>query len=255
MDFLYAIILGLVEGVTEFLPISSTGHMILVSTFLPLKDKEFWKTFEIAIQLGAILAIVFLYAGRLLKNWEIYKKITAAFIPAAVVGFIFYKLIKGYLFSPLVVSLSLIIGGVILLFVDKKMAKNISEYKETENISYLRAFLIGLFQAIAVVPGVSRAGATIVGGLFNGFSRKQAVEFSFLLAVPTMIAASGYDLLKTPLELTGHHFLIIGVGVLTAFVSAFFTVKFFILFLEKYSFTFFGWYRILLGLVFLRLLL
>ncbi len=255
MNIINTIILGIVEGLTEFLPISSTGHMILASALLRLKEDDFLKTFEIAIQIGAILAIVILYVRRFLKSFTIYKKLFVAFFPTAILGFLFYKIIKTYLFSPLVVSITLVIGGVILILINKKVVSNDSKYKDLEDISYKNAFLIGLFQSISMVPGVSRAAATIIGGIFRGFNKKQAMEFSFLLAVPTMLAATAYDLLKTPANIGGYEIFLLLLGGLVAFVAAYMAVKFFIKFVEKHGFNFFGYYRIVLGLIFLILFL
>ena len=251
MNFIDAIILGIIEGLTEFLPISSTGHMILASALLQIQNEEFLKTFEISIQLGTILAIVFLYARKFLMNITIYKKLVVAFIPVAVIGFLTYKIIKTYLFNPIVVLIALIIGGIVLILIDKKVNSHSSKYREIENISYRHAFFIGLFQSISVIPGVSRVAATIIGGVFNGFNKKQATEFSFLLAIPTMLAATSYDLLKTNATLGNYELLILILGSLVSFISAFIAVKLFIKFVEKYGFTFFGYYRIILGILFL----
>lgn len=251
MDFFHAIILGIVEGLTEFLPISSTGHMILASSFFGLGEDEFLKTFEISIQIGAILSIVFLYAKNVLKSFDLFKKLFIAFLPTAVIGFLFYKIIKTYLFNPTVVSLMLILGGVILIFLDKKVANATQKHTDIEHISYKNAFLIGLVQSVSIVPGVSRAAATIIGGIFNGLDKKQAMEFSFLLAVPTMLAATGYDLLKAPMDFTSHELALLFLGGGVAFVSAWMAVKFFLRFVENHGFAFFGYYRIILGAVFL----
>jgi undecaprenyl-diphosphatase len=251
MNLFDAMILGIVEGLTEFLPVSSTGHMILVSSLLKLQNQEFSKTFEIAIQLGAIFAIVALYARRLLCNITIYKKLAVAFLPSAVVGFFAYKIIKMYLFNSVVVSVALVIGGIILILLDKKVINGAQKHINTEDIPYKNALLIGVFQSISVIPGVSRAAATIIGGVFNGFDKRQATEFSFLLAIPTMFAATGYDLLKTPVNLTGHEFLLIGIGGIVSFISAWIAVKLFLRLIEKHGFMIFGYYRIALGLLFL----
>jgi len=251
MNFFDATILGLVEGLTEFLPISSTGHMILASTFLKLPDQEFLKTFEISIQLGAIMAIVFLYARKFISNLEMYKKLIVAFMPTALIGFAFYKIIKTYLFSPLVVAIALIIGGIVLIILDKKIISANSKYNNLEQITYKNAFMIGLIQCISMIPGISRAAATILGGVYNGFNKKQATEFSFLLAVPTMFAATGYDLLKTPITITSHELQVFAVGFIVAFLSAWLAVKLFLKFIEKYGFKYFGYYRIVLGVIFL----
>jgi undecaprenyl-diphosphatase len=254
MTLFQAIIVAIVEGLTEFLPVSSTGHMILTSSALGIENSYFLKTFEIFIQIGAIMAIVLIYTKRFLKSFEIYKKLLVAFLPAALVGFLAYNFIKEYLFSPVVVSISLILGGIVLIAVDKKMVSKVSEYEEAENISIKRAFFIGLAQCVSMIPGVSRAGATIVGGVFNGLDKKQAIEFSFLLAVPTMFAAAGYDLIKTPLEFNSREILLLAVGLFTAFVFAWIAVKMFLAIVKKYGFAYFGWYRILIGLVFLILI-
>jgi undecaprenyl-diphosphatase len=251
MNLIDTTILGIVEGLTEFLPISSTGHMILTSDLLKLQNEEFLKTFEISIQLGAILAIVFLYARKFLKNTMLYKKLAAAFIPTAAIGFLFYKIIKTYLFNPIVVSVALILGGVVLILLDKRIVNAEQKNAELENISYRNAFFIGLFQSISVIPGVSRAAATIIGGVLNGFNKKQATEFSFLLAVPTMLAATGYNLLKVPGHFTPYEWLLLGLGSLISFISAWVAVKLLLKFIEKHGFSLFGYYRIVLGLLFL----
>lgn len=251
MNYLDAIILGIIEGITEFLPISSTGHMILTSTFLKVENEDFLKTFEISIQLGAIMAIVFLYARKFLGSWELYKKLMTAFLPTAIVGFLLYKIIKEYLFSPLVVSSALIVGGIVLLILDRKIRDNKAEAINWSDMSYRKAFFIGLTQSISVIPGVSRAAATIMGGMVNGLSKKQAMEFSFLLAVPTMCAATGYDLLKTPIHFSVHEVYVLLVGGIISFTSAWLAVKVFLRIVEEYGFSFFAYYRIALGLVFL----
>ncbi|MFN8255173.1 MAG: undecaprenyl-diphosphate phosphatase [Bacteroidales bacterium] len=254
MTIIQAIIISIVEGLTEFLPISSTGHMILASAALGIENNEFHKTFEISIQLGAIFAIVLMYARQFLKSFEIYTKLFVAFIPTAVAGFLAYGFIKQYLFSPLVVSISLIIGGIILIWIDKIVINKKSEFENLEKISIKNAFFIGLIQCISMIPGVSRAGATIVGGVFNGFDKKKATEFSFLLAVPTMIAATGYDLLKTPLEFTDNQILLLIIGLAGSFIFAWIAVKLFLSYVNKYGFAAFGWYRIAIGLLFLVLI-
>jgi len=251
MDILQAVILSIVEGVTEFLPVSSTGHMILASYLMKIHDHAFVKTFEIAIQLGAILAIVMLYYQRFIQGIAIYLKLFIAFIPTAIVGFLAYKTIKTYLFNPLGVSLALILGGVILIWIDKWVVTRESRYDELEDISHKNAFFIGLAQCVSMIPGVSRAAATIIGGVGNGLNKKQATEFSFLLAVPTMCAATGYDLLKTDAVLSSSEFLLIAVGFIGAFLSAWLAVKVFVKFIESHGFKVFGYYRIVIGVIFL----
>ena len=251
MDIIQAIILSIVEGLTEFLPVSSTGHMILASYIMKIHDDAFVKTFQIAIQIGAILAIVMLYYQRFIQGITIYIKLLIAFIPTAIVGFLAYKTIKTYLFNPLGVSLALVIGGVILIVIDKWVVSRESRYGELENISYKNAFCIGLAQCVSMIPGVSRAAATIIGGVANGLNKKQATEFSFLLAVPTMCAATGYDLLKTDATFSSNEFLLLAIGLVGAFVSAWLAVKIFIRFVENHGFAAFGYYRLAIGIVFI----
>lgn len=250
MNLFQSIILSIVEGLTEFLPVSSTGHMILVSALMRINDNEFVKTFEIAIQIGAILAIVLLYYKRFLQSFEIYLKLAMAFIPAAVVGFLAYDLIKSILFNPFIVSISLVIGGVIIIIIDGHVTQKKSQVQDLEKISYKNAFYIGLIQCFSIIPGVSRAAATIIGGVFNGFDKKQATEFSFLLAVPVMFAATGYDLLKTPVEFSRYDILLLSVGLVGAFLSALLAVKLFLKIVQNYGFRYFGYYRIIIGLLF-----
>ena len=251
MGILEAVIIAIIEGLTEFLPVSSTGHMILASALMDIHEDDFVKSFEIAIQLGAILAIVLLYAKRFLQGINIYIKLTAAFIPTAIIGFLAYETIKAYLFNPIVVATSLIVGGVVLIFIDKRVVSRESKVEDLENITLKNAFFIGLIQCVSMIPGVSRAAATIVGGVYNGLDKKQATEFSFLLAVPTMFAATGYDLLKTPVVFTEHQMILLGIGLAVAFVTALVAVKIFIKIVENYGFNYFGYYRILIGVLFL----
>ncbi len=251
MNLFQAIIIAIIEGLTEFLPISSTGHMILASTAMKLAENEFVKTFEIVIQLGAILAIALMYIKRFLQSFEIYFKLFVAFVPTAIVGFLAYDFIKLYLFNAVVVSISLIVGGIILIIIDKKVVSKESKFESPEKVSYKNAFYIGLIQCVSMIPGTSRAAATIVGGVFNGFNKKQATEFSFLLAVPTMFAATGYDMLKTPINFTSHELMLLAVGIVVAFISAWIAVKIFLKIVENYGFIHFGYYRIVLGVVYL----
>ena len=251
MSFIQSIIIAIVEGITEFLPVSSTGHMILASTLMKIQENDFVKTFEIFIQLGAIMAIVMLYAKKFLQSFSIYVKLGIAFIPTAVVGYIAYDCIKGYLFNSIVVAVSLIVGGIVLVFIDQKLTTKKSKVEVVEDISYKNSFFIGLIQCFSMIPGVSRAAATIIGGVFNGLDKKQATEFSFLLAVPTMIAASGYDLLKTPISFTSHEVVLLATGFVVAFFTAWLAVKVFLKIVENYGFKYFGYYRILVGAIFL----
>lgn len=253
MDFVHALILSVVEGFTEFLPISSTGHLILASDLLKITQTDFVKTFEIAIQLGAILAVVYLYWKRLISSILLWKKIIVAFIPAAGVGFFLYSFIKDILLgNTLVVLAALFLGGLALIFLEKyHKEKGTSE--KLENISYRNALIIGLFQSISVIPGVSRAAATIAGGMLVGLKRKTAVEFSFLLAIPTMFAATTLDILKSGFTFSQNELLLLVVGFLGAFLTAIVAVKFLLSFVQKHTFIPFAIYRIILALLFLSL--
>lgn len=251
MTLIQSIVIAIIEGLTEFLPVSSTGHMILASAAMNIHDDAFVKTFEIVIQLGAILAIVLLYAKRFMQGLTIYYKLTTAFIPTAIIGFLAYDIIKAHLFNPIVVSVSLIIGGVILIIIDRKVVAQKSKTEDLENISYKNAFFIGLIQCFSMVPGTSRAAATIVGGVFNGLDKKQATEFSFLLAVPTMFAATGYDLLKSEIVFSTEEIKLLVIGLVVAFISAWIAVKLFLKIVSNYGFKHFGYYRIIIGVLFL----
>lgn len=253
MTTFQAIVLAIIEGLTEFLPVSSTGHMILADALMNVQDKEFTKTFEIAIQLGAIMSVAVLYYKRFLVSFDIYIKLAVAFFPTGVIGLLAYKTIKYYLFNPVVVSVTLIIGGLLLILLDKWSNKKDSDYSDLAHISYLDAIKIGLFQCISMIPGVSRAAATIFGGVYVGFNRVQATEFSFLLAIPTMAAASGYDLLKSHDSINSSNLNLLLIGGVVAFVFALLAVKGFITFVQRYGFKHFGYYRIILGIAFLSL--
>lgn len=251
MTILQAIILAFVEGLTEFLPISSTGHMVLTSYMMGIEENSFVKSFEVIIQSGAILAVLVVYWKRFLPNWNFYKKLFVAFLPTAIIGFI----VKGYVDILLgeaeVVAWSFIIGGVILILTDKNFAHLNTEGRKTSELTYKDSIQLGLFQAIAMIPGVSRSGATIIGGMILGMSRKEAAEFSFFLAVPTLAAATlykGLGVLKT-VDSSQFHLLII--GNIVAFVVAILAIKTFIKFLSNHGFKYFGYYRILMGIIFL----
>lgn len=250
MTLIQSIIIAIIEGLTEFLPVSSTGHMILASAAMKIGENEFVKTFEIAIQMGAILAILLRYYKRFFRGFDIYLKLAVAFIPSAIIGFLAYGIIKSVLFNPLIVAISLVIGGIILVLIDKRIESKSSEIPEIEDIPVKNAFFIGLFQCLAMIPGVSRAAATIVGGVFNKFNKKQATEFSFLLAVPTMVAATGYDLLKTKAVFSDFEIELLVVGLIVAFISAWFAVKIFLRIVEKFGFVPFGYYRIIIGVLY-----
>jgi undecaprenyl-diphosphatase len=249
LSFLEALILAIVEGITEFLPVSSTGHMIIASAFMGINESSFVKIFEVNIQFGAILSVVVLYWKRFFQSLDFYYKLLVAFIPAAVIGFLLGDFIDSLLENVWVVATSLLVGGVILLFVDKWFQSS-----NEEKVDYKKALFIGFFQCIAMIPGVSRSAATIIGGMSQGLNRKTAAEFSFFLAVPTMFAASAYKMLKGYKEITTDNLDILLFGNLVAFIVAMLAIKFFISFLTKYGFKVFGWYRIVLGLFLLGLL-
>lgn len=255
MDFIQAIILAVVEGLTEFLPVSSTGHMIIASSFMGIASDPFVKLFTIVIQLGAILSVVVLYFKRFFQSINFYFKLLVAFIPAMVFGLLLSDKIDELLESPLTVAISLVVGGIILLFVDKWF-QNPTIHEEKE-ISYLTAFKIGLFQCLAMIPGTSRSGASIVGGMSLKLSRKVAAEFSFFLAVPTMFAATAKKLLdfyKEGHTITGQQVQLLAVGNIIAFIVALLAIKSFIGYLNKNGFKLFGWYRIIAGLIIIALL-
>jgi undecaprenyl-diphosphatase len=251
MNLIQSIVIAIIEGLTEFLPVSSTGHMILASAAMRIQDDAFVKTFEIAIQLGAILAIVLMYIRRFFQSITIYLKLAVAFIPTGIIGFFAYHFIKDYLFNPIVVSTSLIIGGIILVLIDNWVVNKRSRTDVLESISYKNAFFIGLIQCFSMIPGVSRAATTIIGGVLNGLDKKQATEFSFLLAVPTMFAATGYDLIKTPVVFTHSEAVLLMVGLIVAFITAWIAVKIFLKLVQNYGFKYFGYYRIIIGIIFL----
>jgi undecaprenyl-diphosphatase len=254
MSILQAIIIAIVEGITEFLPISSTGHMIITSSIMGIRDETFTKTFEIAIQLGAIVAVVVLYWRKFFDfaRWRFYIKLIVAVIPALVLGFLLSNKIDALLDSPRVVAISMVVGGIILLFVDNIF--NVHTIQQEENISYGRALVIGFWQCLAMIPGVSRSAASIVGGMQQKLTRKLAAEFSFYLAVPTMIAATGYKLLKEYKNIHTHEIKLLALGNVVAFIVAMLAIKFFIGFLQKHGFKIFGMYRIIAGIVLLLLI-
>lgn len=256
MDYFHGLILGIVEGIAEFLPISSTGHLILASDIFKIPQTEFVKSFEIIIQLGAILAVVFLYFKRVISNKEIWTRIISAFIPTAVIGFILYKFIKHYLLGNTYVTLySLLIGGIALILLELIYKEKEHHLDKIEDVSLRTSFLIGLFQGISVIPGVSRSAATIIGGLFLGLKRKTAAEFSFLLAIPTMIAASSLDLVKTDFKFSSSELTVLLIGFITSFMVAVFAIKFLLNYIQKHNFIPFGVYRIIAAILFWLLII
>lgn len=257
MSVLEAILLAIVEGLTEFLPISSTGHMIITAAFAKMQANDFFKIFIVSIQLGAILSVVVLYWKRFFQDFGFYFKLIVAFMPAAVVGLLLKKHIDALLERVDVVAYTLLLGGIFLLFVDKIFAKNEVIAEEKQELSYFKAFMIGVFQCFAMVPGVSRSAASIIGALGQGLNRKNAAEFSFFLAVPTMFAATAKSLYDEKTLLLTHwqdYLPILLLGNVVAFVVAMLAIKFFIGFLSKYGFKLFAWYRIILGILLLVLL-
>ncbi|MCI4406727.1 MAG: undecaprenyl-diphosphate phosphatase [Sulfuricurvum sp.] len=250
MTLFDSLILGALEGVTEFLPISSTGHLILASQLLGLQQTATHKAFEVSIQLGSILAVLFLYAQRLLQDKTLWFKIAVAFLPTGALGFLFYKHIKA-LFGVETVSIMLIAGGVIFLIIEYfRRDKAIDEGKDLSALTIKEAFTIGFFQSLSMVPGTSRSGATLIGGLFMGLNRKSAAEFSFLLAIPTMFIATAYDLIKHRHELVVDDWSMLIIAFITAFVFAFVTVKAFVGFVSRHTFVPFAIYRIIVGVIF-----
>lgn len=256
MNILEAIILAVIEGLTEFLPVSSTGHMIIASTFMGIESNDFTKLFTVAIQFGAILSVVIVYFQRFFQSWDFYKKLIVAFIPTGIIGLLLKSHIDALLENVWVVASSLLIGGIILLFVDKWFAKN--ETEGTDEISYKTGFLIGVFQCIAMIPGVSRSAATIVGGLTQKLTRKTAAEFSFFLAVPTMFAATAksiWDEKELLINSSNNEWMLLLIGNIVAFIVAYIAIRTFIAFLSKNGFKAFGYYRIILGATLIILLL
>ena len=249
MNTLQAIVLAIIEGITEFLPVSSTGHMIIASSFFGIASDDFTKLFTIVIQLGAILSVVVLYFKRFFQTWDFYFKLFVAFIPAVVLGLLFSDMIDELLESPVTVAFSLLLGGIVLLKVDDWF-----NHSEDTKVTYLKAFKIGLYQCLAMVPGVSRSGASIVGGMSQKLARTSAAEFSFFLAVPTMFGATAkkcYDYYKDGFVLTHDQINLLIIGNVIAFIVALLAIKSFIGFLSKKGFKVFGYYRIAAGIILL----
>lgn len=256
MNIIEAIILAIIEGLTEFLPVSSTGHMIIASSLMGIQSDEFVKLFTVAIQLGTILSVVVLYFKRFFQSFDFYFKLFVAFVPAVIFGLLFSDKIDALLESPLAVAISLVVGGVILLYADKWF--NQGNIDNTNDISYPTAFKIGLYQCIAMIPGVSRSGASIIGGMAQKLTRKAAAEFSFFLAVPTMFGATVkklYDFFKQGSVLTSEEINILLIGNVVGFIVAIIAIKSFIGFVSKHGFKAFGIYRIIVGGIILALLL
>jgi undecaprenyl-diphosphatase len=268
MSIIEAVILAIVEGLTEFLPISSTGHMVIVSSLLGIHKEEFTKLFEVAIQFGAILAVVLLYARKFLQfsRWEFYVKLLIGVLPALVLGYLFSDKIDAMLESPMTVAISMLAGGIVLLFIDKLFNK--PHIEADDGISYGKSFVVGLWQTVAMIPGVSRSAASIIGGMQQKFTRYLAAEFSFFLAVPTMFAATIYSLFLKKWTASGiprkgyeiilesrENTIAFITGNVIAFFVAILAIRFLINYLKVYGFKVFGWYRIIAGTILLILLL
>ena len=260
MNLLQALILSIVEGITEFLPISSTAHLILTSHLLQIEPSNFLTTFEIAIQLGAIGAVVLLYFKRLITQKSLFLKACVGFIPTGILGFLFYDGIKQLFGNPLVPVISLFLGGIAIIGIERLIAKknrdkSHEQIRKIEQLSYKDAILIGFVQSISMIPGVSRAASSTFGGLALKFDRRAAVEFSFILAIPTMIAATALDILQSASSLGTYDVFILCFGILFSFISAFFVIKWLIGYIQKNDFTVFGIYRIILSIVYYLLFL
>jgi len=257
MTITESIIIAIVEGITEFIPISSTGHMIITQKLMQMPEDAFTKVFTIAIQLGAILAVVVLYYKKFFNfsQWQFYAKLAIAVLPALFFGFLFSKKIDDLLDSSLTVAISMLVGGIILVFIDK--AFNNPVVHNEKEVSFTKAFIIGIWQCLAMVPGVSRSAASIIGGMQQKLTRSAAAEFSFFLAVPTMLAATVYKLYKHTKEngaFTSEEIKLLGIGNVVAFIVALLAIKFFITFLKKYGFRVWGIYRIIVGIALLVLI-
>lgn len=252
MNILQAVILAIIEGLTEFLPVSSTGHMIIGSSLMGIASDEFTKVFTVAIQFGTILSVVVLYWKRFFQNFAFYLKLLVAFIPAAVIGLLLSDFIDALLENIVVVAVMLLLGGILFLFIDKWFER--SEKNPDKEITYPSALKIGFFQCIAMIPGVSRSAATIIGGLTQKLNKKQAAEFSFFLAVPTMFAATCKKMLdfhQAGIEFTQQHITLLAIGNVVGFVVAIIAIKSFINYLTTHGFKIFGYYRIVIGLLIL----
>ncbi len=251
MSYLDAIILGIVEGITEFLPVSSTGHLILASRVLNIPQTDFVKSFEIAIQFGAIIAVLVLYGHMLITHRQVFTRVAVAFVPTAIIGLLLHGFVKQYLIGSERITLwALLLGGIALIIFEYWHTERHDAHDDLAHIPYKTAALIGVFQSIALVPGVSRSGATIIGGLLLGMRRTAIVEFSFLLAIPTMAAATALDMWKSAGSFTGGEFGLLAAGFLAAAVTAFAAVRWFLQYIRTHSFVPFGVYRIVLALIF-----
>jgi len=252
MNFIHTIIIGIVEGITEFLPISSTAHMDIARVLLSIPTSEFIKSFEIIIQLGAILAVVVLYAKKVFSSWKYFYNLIIAFIPTGIIGFILYKLIKSFLLGNIWVEASaLLIGGIVIILFERfnKIDESININESIENMTVRQLLILGITQALAVIPGVSRSGAVIIAGRAMKINRTLITEFSFLLAVPTMLSATLYDIYKSGFSFSSGDWGTIALGFIVSFIVAFIVIKWFLSYIRKHTFEIFGWYRIILGII------
>ena len=253
MNIIHTIIISIIEGLTEFLPISSTAHMDIARVVLSVPSSEFIKSFEIIIQLGAILAVVILYAKKVFSSWLYIRNLIIAFIPTGIIGFILYKLIKSFLLGNIwVEALALLIGGIIIILFENYQSRRNqtqSEKIKLEDLTFKQLITLGIAQALAVIPGVSRSGAVIISGRALGLGRELITEFSFLLAVPTMLSATLYEVYKTGFSFSSSEWGTISLGFIISFVVAIFVIKWFLEYIRKHTFKIFGWYRIILGCI------
>lgn len=251
MDILHSIVLSIVEGITEFLPISSTGHLILSSQLLKISQTDFVKTFEIFIQLGAVSSVIFIYFKDIVSKRYLWKTTLIAFLPTAAIGFLLYKLIKSFLLGNSMITLTaLFIGGILLILAELWLSKRTNTKTQLSEIDYRTALGIGIIQSLSVIPGVSRSAASIIGGMFLGIDRKAATEFSFILAIPTMLAASSLDLVKSGFNFTQQEILVLIIGFIGSFIVALLSVKFLLGYVRSHTFIPFGIYRILVSILY-----
>jgi len=250
MNTIHIFILSIIEGLTEFLPISSTGHLILAIKLLNIAETDFVKTFEVVIQLGAILAVLVVYFKKLISSFTLIKKLIVAFIPTGIVGLIFFPFIKNFLGSTVVTLNGLFWGGIAIIAVERFLPRKKDEIKKTNEVGYKQVLIIGIFQSLSVIPGVSRSAATIIGGLLTGLNRSAATEFSFLLAIPTMLAATGYIFYKSCSFIALGEVSILAVGIALSFLFALLAIKLLLNYVKKHNFTLFGIYRIILSALF-----
>lgn len=249
MSYLIALALGIVEGITEFLPISSTGHLVVAGRLLGISSEGFWGSFDIAIQLGAIMAVVTAYGLPLLRNRNLLLRVTAAFVPTALIGFLLYDRVRVLLGDASVVLWALGVGGILLIILERVVPEAADAGEDLSRLPYGKAVAIGVAQSLAMIPGVSRAAATVMAGLALGLSRRAIVEFSFLLAIPTMGAATALDLLKTGGSFTGHEWALLATGFVSAWGTASLAVRWLLRFVQHHDFTWFGVYRVLLAVL------